>query len=102
MDLVLMKDSPVGIFNVSTGLGYSILDIFQVVVDYLGIEKPEIPVEPVGVDDISNVVLDPSETLNAFGWEAKVSFEETILNQLKWYDKYGVSDIFSHLSEKEK
>jgi len=102
MDLVLMKDSPVGSFNVSTGLGYSILDIFHVVVDYLGIEKPEIPVEPVGVDDISNVVLDPSETLNAFGWEAKVSFEETILNQLKWYDKYGVSDIFSHLSEKEK
>jgi nucleoside-diphosphate-sugar epimerase len=100
MDLVLVADSAVGVFNVSTGKGYRILDVFHAVAHYLGLELPEVPVVPVGADDVPSMVLDPSETAKAFGWEAQVSFEQTIANQLKWYDTYGVSDIFSHLTAK--
>jgi len=53
---------------------------------------------PVGDDDVPQVVLDPSETEIAFGWKSKVDFQNTINNQLRWYDEYGVNDIFSHLS----
>jgi len=44
------------------------------------------------------VSLDASVTSKAFGWKTQVGFEETIRRQLAWYDKYGISDVFSHLS----
>jgi len=99
MDYALKVDAPTGVFNVSTGEGRSILDVFKAVASYLDIPVPDVPVVPVGADDVSHVVLDPSVTEQAFGWKAQIGFEETINNQLRWYDKYGVSDIFSHLAE---
>lgn len=99
MDVLLYKeDSISGIFNVSTGKGYKIKDIYDVVAKYLGVSNTNVPIVPAGEDDVAEVVLDPSETEKILGWKAKVSFEETIINQLKWYDKYGINTIFSHLS----
>jgi UDP-glucose 4-epimerase len=98
MDRVLKVDAPTGVFNVSTGEGRSILDVFHAVARYLGMEPPEVPVLPPGPDDVPDVVLDPSGTVTAFGWRAAVGFEDTIGNQLRWYDRYGVTDIHSHLS----
>lgn len=98
MDLVLQDDAATGVFNVSTGEERSILDVFKTVADYLGMEAPEVPVVAVGADDVAQVVLDPSATELAFGWKAKKGFQETIFNQLKWYDQYGINDIFSHLT----
>lgn len=102
MELVLIDDAPTGIFNVSTGEGHTILEIFQTVAAYLEIPVPDVPVVPVGDDDIQQVVLDPSKTEKTFGWKSRVNFQETINNQLRWYDKYGVNDIFSHLAAPEK
>lgn len=99
MDQVLESDAPKGVFNVSTGVGNSILDVFKAVAAYLGVPAPEVPVVPVGGDDIANVVLDPKTTEQAFGWKAQIGFKETIHNQLRWYDEYGVNDIFSHLAK---
>lgn len=99
MDRVLHSDAPTGVFNVSTGVGSSILDVFNAVAAYLGIRAPEVPVVPIGADDVAQVVLDPSETEKAFGWKAQIGFEETIHNQLRWYEQHGVNDIFSHLAK---
>lgn len=99
MDLALEDSAPTGVFNVSTGKGYSILDVFRSVADYLGIDAPEVPVLPVGEDDVSQVVLDPTLTTKMFDWQAKVDFKQTITNQLAWYDRYGVSDVYSHLAQ---
>lgn len=99
MDRVLETDAPTGVFNVSTGDGRSILDVFQAVAAYLGMPIPEVPVVPVGADDVPQVVLDPSDTEKAFGWKAQLGFEETIHNQLRWYVQHGVNDIFSHLAK---
>jgi len=98
MDIVISDDVPTGIFNVSTGEGHSIKDVFYAVANYLGISPPDVPIVPAGKDDIPVVVLDPRETERAFGWRAQISFKETINRQLKWYDDHGVTDIFSHLS----
>ena len=98
MDIILGDEETTGVFNVSTGEGHSILDVFKTVAAYLGMEAPEVPVVPVGSDDVAQVVLDPSATELAFGWKARKGFKETIYNQLKWYDEYGVNDIFSHLA----
>jgi nucleoside-diphosphate-sugar epimerase len=99
MELAMADGAPTGVFNVSTGEGHTIKDIFDVVVDHLGITLSEpVPVVPPGTDDVPAVVLDPSATEAAFGWKAKHGFEETMRRMLAWYDAHGVTDIFSHLS----
>ena len=79
------------------GLEDGVADIFDLVTDYLGLGSKEVPVVPPAADDVPVVSLDASETLKAFGWQARVGFAETIKRQLAWYDRYGISDVFSHL-----
>ena len=98
MEIALDVKDVVGVFNVSTGKGNTILDVFHAVANYLGVSPPEVPVVPAGDDDVPAVVLDPSVTEQKFGWRAQIDFKETIRRQLEWYDSYGVSDIFSHLA----
>lgn len=99
MDIALRDDAPSGVFNVSTGFGASIKDVFDEVVAYLGVTlKEPVPVVPPGADDVPAVVLDPSMTTAVLGWEAKIGFSDTIRRMLQWYDAHGVSEIYSHLA----
>lgn len=98
MDLVLAAQSPVGVFNVSTGVGNTIKDVFDTVAQYLGITPADVPTVPAGADDVPAVVLDPARTRDAYGWQARIGFRDTIRRQLEWYDKYGINDIYSHLA----
>ena len=98
MELMLRKDAPTGLFNVSTGEGHTIKDLFDVVAAHLGVVPTEpVPIVPCGEDDVPAVVLDPAHTENVLGWRAKVGFAETIERMLRWYDAHGVSAIHSHL-----
>ena len=97
MDLAVEADAPAGIFNLSTGEAHSIKEIFDLVADYLGLGQIEVPVVPPEADDVPVVCLDASDTETAFGWKAKVSFEDIIRRQLAWYDEHGVSNVYSHL-----
>ena len=99
IDILLDKNSPTGIYNASTGKGYSILQVFNEVAKYLNIKPSKPLVVPVGDDDVREVVLDPSKTEKIFGWKAKKKFSEVISNQLKLYDKYGIDSVFSHLTK---
>jgi UDP-glucose 4-epimerase len=98
MDRVIEDDAPTGLFNVSTGEGHSIIDVYRAVARYLKMESRDVTVVPPGADDVPAVVLDPSATERAFGWEASVGFEETIRRQLEWYDRHGVINVPSHLA----
>lgn len=97
MDLAIKENAPTGLFNVSTGAAHSIKEIFDIVSRYLSLPLTDVPITACGDDDVPVVSLDPAETFNVFGWQAKVSFEETIRRQLDWYEKYGITDVFSHL-----
>lgn len=99
MDLCMREDAPTGVFNVSTGKGNTIREIFDAVAKYLELSPPEPPLVPCGADDVPAVVLDASRTEQAFGWKAKYGFEDTIRRMLAWYDTHGVTDIYSHLSQ---
>ncbi|MGF6781094.1 NAD-dependent epimerase/dehydratase family protein [Paraburkholderia sp. GAS334] len=99
MDRLIVEDLPSGVYNVSTGEGHSIKEIFDLVADYVNVTLSEpVPVVPPGADDVPAVVLDPSETEKRIGWKAQYGFAETIRRQLAWYDAHGVTDIFSHLA----
>ena len=98
VDMLFSEKQPAGVYNVSTGVGSSIKDVFDAVAKYLGMTPPEVPIVEPGEDDVPVVVLDPSETENTIGWRAEFSFEEIIYRQLEWYDAHGINDIFSHLA----
>jgi UDP-glucose 4-epimerase len=101
IDLIVKDDDAMGVFNVSTGEGRTIKQVFDCVAGYLGLTPPEVPIVPPGPDDIPEVVLDPRETVHVFGWRTKVSFDETIFRQLRWYDAHDVTDIYSHSATQE-
>lgn len=98
VDLAMFANAPTGIFNVSTGTGHTVKEIFDVVVEHLGIklDRPVDEVDP-GSDDVPAVVLDPSLTMTAFGWAPRYGFRETIRRMLYWYDVHGVTALYSHL-----
>ncbi|MBI1385099.1 MAG: NAD-dependent epimerase/dehydratase family protein [Rhizobiales bacterium] len=98
MDLVMADGAPTGIYNVSTGTGHTIKEIFDIVVEHLGIElKEPVPEVDPGPDDVPAVVLDPTHTMAVFGWRPRYAFAETIRRMLAWYDEHGVTAIYSHL-----
>jgi len=41
--------------------------------------------------------IDPSRTIERFGWQPRYTFEQTIRRMLSWYDLHGVTAIYSHL-----
>lgn len=99
MDRLLDTDAPAGVYNVSTGEGHTIKEIFDEVCAYLGVTPAEpVPVVPPGADDVPAVVLDPAETERVLGWKAKFGFADTIRRQLDWYKAHGISDVYSHLA----
>ncbi|UGY16075.1 NAD-dependent epimerase/dehydratase family protein [Bradyrhizobium septentrionale] len=99
LDLAMAEQAPTGVFNVSSGIGHSIKEIYDLVRSHLGLPAdPDVKVVPVGDDDVPSVVPDPSRTRAVLGWQAKVPFDETIKRLLAWYDAYGVSDVYSHLA----
>lgn len=97
MDLAVKPNAPTGTFNIASGEAHSIKEIFDLVSEYLGLGRIEVPVVPPAADDVPVVSLDASETQRIFGWVAKVGFADTVRRQLQWYDEYGISDVFSHL-----
>jgi len=98
MDLAVCADAPTGVFNVSTGEGHTIREIFDLVAAHLALTGLDVPVVPAGDDDVPAVILNPSETERKFNWNAKVPFGQAIARQLTWYDSFGVSDVHSHLA----
>lgn len=97
-DLALTSRNVSGRYNISTGTGHTIREIFDIVVDHLGITlDSEVPEVDPGEDDVPAVVLDPSRAMADFNWKPKHSFEDTIRRMLAWYDTHGVTAIYSHL-----
>lgn len=97
MDLAVKPGAATGVFNVASGEAHYIKEIFELVASHLKLEPGDVPVTPPAADDVPVVALDSSKTTQAFGWKPLLGFKETIDRQLAWYDKYGVTDVFSHL-----
>ncbi len=100
MDLAIADGAPTGVFNVSTGEGHSIKDVFDQVGGVLGIDcRAQRP----GSADRSRRcqgcrARSVSDRAGIFGWTARVGFADTIRRQLQWYDRHGVTDVYTHLA----
>ncbi len=91
-----------GYYHISTGSDYSIKELFDAVVEALGIQL-EHPVEmrPRGADDAPSILLDPGKTERDFGWKAHTPLKEGIAKAIAYYQQYGVAETFTHLNLEE-
>jgi UDP-glucose 4-epimerase len=100
VERVISDQEVSGIFNVSSGEGHSITEVYEAVRHHLGLDPdPGVQVAPVGTDDVTELVPDPSKTIEALHWSPKVDFKSTIDRMLTWYDLHGVSEVHGHLSK---
>lgn len=98
VDKALEEGAPTGRFNVSTGTGHAVRDVFRLVAAHLGLDPDmEVPEIDPGADDVPAVVLDPSDTVRSFDWHPRYTFADIIARMLAWYDRHGVTAIYSHL-----
>ena len=91
-----------GHYHVSTGSDYSIKEMFDAVVDAIGIElTEEVEVRPAPPEDAPSILLDPKRTQEDFDWEARVPLSEGIKRAVAWYEQNGVGETYTHLKAEE-
>lgn len=97
LDIALAREEAQGIFNVSSGVGIPISEIYRIVAAALKSDM-EPTITEVGKDDIPAIVLDPTKARELLGWKSKVPLEESINRCIQDYDLTGgVQEVFSHL-----
>lgn len=95
MDNVLFGPHISGVFNVSTGIGHSIEEIYTLVCKHFGVTGHS-EVVPISDSDVAAIVLDSRKAQQAFEWIPTTSFEDSVRNLLNWYDIHGVGTTYSH------
>ena len=67
-----------GIFNVSSGEGHSIKEVYDAVAkpSLVWALIPACRCVPVGDDDVAELVPDPSKTIEALGWKPTSRFQD--------------------------
>lgn len=90
------EGAPTGVFNVSTGVGVSMVDLYRFVSKSLNIDL-EPDVRDVPLDDVPAVVLDSARARLEFNWKVTRDWRESVTGLLGWYDLHGVGSMFSHL-----
>lgn len=89
-----------GYYHVSTGRDLPIRDIYWSVASAMGINAPDPEMSERGRDDVATLLLDPSETLEQFGWAANTPVFHGIKAAVDWYKANPISETFTHLALK--
>lgn len=86
-----------GAYHVSSGGDRPIADLLAAVADAMGIEAADVPVRPRTEGDAATILLDPTRTLEEFGWRARVPLEDGVPRAVAWYEEHGVAETYTHL-----
>jgi UDP-glucose 4-epimerase len=71
------------VFNLGTGVGYSVLDIVKAFIKTTGIDIPyELHDRRPG--DVTEVYADPAKALKVLGWKAELGLEDMCRDGWKW------------------
>jgi UDP-glucose 4-epimerase len=91
-----------GHYHVSSGSDNSIKELFDAVVEAMGIElDEEVEVRPRPEEDAPSILLDPSRTEADFGWKARVPLSDGVAQAVAWYRENGVGATYTHLRAEE-
>lgn len=93
----------VGPYNVSSGKDFPIKELFDETVNALNIKlDKEVEVKPRTSDDAATLLLDPAKTIQDFEWRTKTPLSEGVKKAVEYYEKYGITQTFTHLRHPEK
>jgi UDP-glucose 4-epimerase len=104
IDLLMMgvEGTGSGPYNVSSGSDRPVKDMFDLIVEAMGIELDyEVEVRPRPEDDAPTLLLDPTKTIEDFGWKPATPMEEGIPKTVEWYRENGVGETYTHLKAEE-
>mgnify|MGYP000191493275 CR=1 FL=1 len=90
-----------GYYHVSTGRDYSIWTVFRCVQSALNIPNVDVEFKPKMPEDVSSILLDPSETYREFGEPEWTELDKGISEAIKWYKENGVGEAYTHLPQKQ-
>lgn len=80
------KLSGVNIFNLGTGIGYSVLDIIKAFSAACGKEIPYV-IDPRRPGDVATCYSDPSKAEKILGWKAEKNLEDMCRDAWRWQSK---------------
>jgi UDP-glucose 4-epimerase len=92
-----------GYYHVSSGSDYAIRELFDATVKALGIKlDKDVEVRPRSSDDVYTILIDPSETNKDFSWKTTTPLEVGVKVAIDYYNKFGISQTYTHLKTKGK
>lgn len=92
-----------GFYHASSGGDSSIKELFDATVAALGITLDEpVEVRARGADDVFSILLDPSKTVQDFGWKPGTPLAEGIRRAIAYYREFGITQTYTHLRPVER
>ncbi len=83
-----------GIYNMGTGHGYSVLDMVNAFIKVNGVDVPY-SIKPRRAGDIATCYCNPNKAKKELGWEAKYGIEEMVRDSWNWQRQNpGGYDLF--------
>jgi UDP-glucose 4-epimerase len=105
IDLLMMgiKGTGSGPYNVGSGTDRPVKEMFDLIVEAMGIELDyEVEVRPRPADDAPTLLLDPTRTIEDFGWRPTTPMEVGIPKTVEWYREHGIGEeTYTHLNAEE-
>ena len=91
-----------GIYHISTGVDYSIQEVFNAVVSAMNVTlNYEVEVRPRKPDDSFSILIDPTVTNRDFDWKATTPLFDAVQAAVAWYSDHVITGTYSHLKPKE-
>ena len=73
----------IGIYNIGTGHGYSVLDMVKAFIRVNGVDVPY-SIKPRRAGDIATCYCDPAKAKAELGWEAKYGIDDMVRDSWNW------------------
>jgi nucleoside-diphosphate-sugar epimerase len=90
-----------GAYHFSSGNDVAIQELYDAVVEAMGLENLEpADLRPLGEDDAYSILLDPSKTFKDFGPIEFTSLKTTVAKGIAYYQKFGTLGEYTHLKMK--
>lgn len=87
-----------GAYHFSSGSDVSVLELYDAVVNAMGLQQyPNPEVRDLAPDDVFSILLDPSRTFADFGDIDFTPIETTVDEAIKYYQLYGTLGEYTHL-----
>ena len=92
-----------GAYHFSSGRDIAILDLYNAMVEALGMKPyPQPEVRELSPDDAPSILLDPSRTFKDFGEVKFTPLSELCSRSVEYYRTFGVQGGYTHLKHAEK